>query len=41
MAQVDFNYGGHSTIIQCNKSDKMQDILDKIGVKIQKPLSEL
>ena len=36
MVEVVFNYDGIDTMIQCNKSDKMSDIIEKFLVKTQK-----
>ena len=33
MVEVLFNYKGFDTIIQCNKSDKMKDIINKYIIK--------
>ena len=35
MVEVIFNYKGIETIIQCNKNDKMKEIINKILIKIQ------
>ena len=34
MREVEFNYEGNNTIIQCNENDKMKDIINKFLVKI-------
>ena len=41
MTQVKFTYSGVETIIKCNKDDKMGNILDKFGIKIEKDINEL
>ena len=35
MVEVIFNYKGIETIIQCNKNDKMKEIINKFLIKIQ------
>ena len=34
MVEVIFNYEGINTIIQCNRDDKMKDIINKFLIKI-------
>ena len=41
MIQVNIAFRDINIIIECDKTDKIGDILDKIVVKMQKPLSEL
>ena len=36
MCEVEFNYKGNKTIIQCRKDEKMKDIFNKFLSKIQK-----
>ena len=35
MAQVEFNYNGNKTIIQCNLDEVMKDIIQRFIIKIQ------
>ena len=34
MGEVEFNYKGNKTIIQCRKDEKMKDIFNKINLDI-------
>jgi len=36
MVEVIFNYDGIETIIQCNKDEKMKDIIKRFLIKIGK-----
>ena len=35
MAEIIFNYKGNTTIIQCNKEDKMKEVFNKFALKTQ------
>ena len=35
MTEVEFNYNGIATIIQCNRNDKMIDVCEKFESKSQ------
>ena len=39
--EIDFNYCGSSTIIQCNSKDKMDDIFKKLSNKTEVNLKSL
>ena len=41
MAQIKFTFKEVDTIIQCNKDDKMDNILEKYGIKIEKEINKL
>ena len=41
MAEIDFNFGGVKTIMECNLNDLLKDICKNYSMKINKDLSEL
>jgi hypothetical protein len=41
MVDLDFNYKGMNTIMQCKKSDKIKDICEKYCIKIQADIHKL
>ena len=41
MAKVEFLFDGTKTIIQCNENDKLEDIIKKLCLKIEKNKEEM
>ena len=41
MAQVVFSFNGNDIIIQCNKSERMEEILKKYSIKVGKEINSL
>jgi len=41
MVEVEFNYNGKKTTIQCNLNEKIKDIINKFIIKIEKNLDDL
>ena len=41
MAEIEFNFNGVKTIIQCNTNDTMKDIMNKYSIEIGKDVKSL
>ena len=41
MAEINFNYLGRNTLIQCKSEDNLKDICEQYCIKLQKNINEL